>query len=95
MTAWTNCADCGDPVALYSTNFYRCRSCGFESLRDVQPYERDERAYIAASLDLDVRQLTLPLRPEVPTSGARRDARALGLSLSSTSHKKNAAGGKA
>lgn len=28
------CADCDDPVMVTGTGWYRCRSCGYESLRD-------------------------------------------------------------
>lgn len=35
MTAPVSCADCGDPVVVALTGWYRCRSCGYESLRPL------------------------------------------------------------
>ena len=50
MTAWTVCDGCSNPVALFSKGWYRCRQCGHESLRDSQPYDRSERAYVEAAI---------------------------------------------
>lgn len=47
---WTPCADCGTPCGLLSTGWYRCRQCGYESLRDTRPYDRFEASYVAASI---------------------------------------------
>jgi hypothetical protein len=44
-----SCEDCGNPCATGATGWYRCRQCGYESLRDPQPYDRYEAAYVAAS----------------------------------------------
>lgn len=33
-----SCNDCGNPMALASTGWGRCRQCGYESLRDQSDY---------------------------------------------------------
>lgn len=48
----TPCAECGNPCWYYAGSFYRCRQCGYESLRDLQPYDRSERAYVEAAISL-------------------------------------------
>lgn len=74
---WVNCADCGTPCGLYSTGWYRCRSCGYESLRDGERYDRGERSYVLAAISHDQDE-----------SAARGEAAsALGLSPLSISHK--------
>jgi hypothetical protein len=78
MTAWTICDGCSNPVALFSKGWYRCRLCGHESLRDVQSYDRSERAYVLASLEY---------AREVQSAHGGEAADALGLSPLSISDK--------
>lgn len=33
------CAECDDPVAVNTFGWYRCRSCGYESLRPLPEQE--------------------------------------------------------
>lgn len=47
------CPNCDDPVALNVNGWGRCRSCGHETLRDSQPCDRYEQAYVLASIDFD------------------------------------------
>lgn len=74
---WVNCADCGAPCGLLSTGWYRCRQCGYESLRDCECYDRGERAYVLASLACE------PMESDERGEAAP----ALGLSLLSTRQK--------
>lgn len=70
MVAWTVCDGCSNPVAFHCKGYYRCRQCGYESLRDSQPYSRSEREYVEASI----------AHEQVESDGRGEAAPALGLS---------------
>ena len=61
------CEACDDPVAINTFGWYRCRSCGHESLRPFVENSANPRG-----------------------ASAPQARRALGLSLSPTSHKERA-----
>ena len=50
MAAICPCPECDDMVVLGPTGWGRCRSCGHETVRDSQPYERDEENYVRAAV---------------------------------------------
>jgi hypothetical protein len=64
-------------MAVSAMGWGRCRMCGHESLRDPQPYDRYESAYVAASLQ----------HGESLARKRAAGAPALGLSLYSISDK--------
>lgn len=78
MTVWTVCEECSNPVALFSKGWYRCRMCGHESLRDLQPAARSERSYTLAALSHSA---------DMENAARAEGAKALGLSPLSISDK--------
>lgn len=88
---WTPCADCGSPCGLLSTGWYRCRQCGFESLRELAParYEPSlDDARSGAEPDSYDRVNAAYVRATIakaePVRSGGEAAGALGLSLYST-----------
>ena len=91
---WTPCADCGSPCGLLSTGWYRCRQCGFESLRELAParYEpsTDDARSGADPAPYDRHEaayIRASIAEETRVRSGGEAAGALGLSLYSTSDK--------
>lgn len=68
------CAECDDPVVVGVTGWYRCRSCGYESLRSFSADPVVSSSFSSAAADIGAR---------APSAAEGR----LGLSLFTTSDK--------
>lgn len=80
---WTPCFECGTPCAYFSGSFYRCRQCGYESIRGSEAYDRGEDAYVAfCAAEIDAAAQGTGTR-----ASAARAPEQLGLSLFSTREK--------